>query len=909
MRPNPIFLAHDTDLARLMTSCDWTVSPLGRPDIWSPPLQTVVSLILHSNAPRFIAWGPQLCMLYNDAYLNILGVKHPASLGQPLADIWPEVWAEVEPLLAKTLAGEPLYFEDMEFTIRRTGVDEKAWFSFSYTPIYDGEKILGIYCELAETTDKVLAKREDATEINRLHQMFEQAPGMIAVLRGPDHVFEIVNSSYLQLVGHRDILGKPVREALPEIAAQGFPDLLNQVYATGIPYIGNAVQVALQRVPGEPLEERITNFVYQPIKDRSGKVTGIFVQATDITEEVKAEQAIRENNDRIRQLANTIPQLAWMADETGSISWYNERWYEYTGTTPAEMEGWGWQSVHHPEVLPLAVEKWRYSLETGEPFEMVFPLKGKDGTYRPFFTLVAPLRNLSGEIVQWFGTNTDVSSLDKAHQDLRRTEEWLAEGLMAGRMVVWEWDLAAGQIRYSENSENVIGCASGSADEGWLNIHPDDSSRVRNAIEKGIENQDRFDELTRWYRPDNGELLWVHTKGWTVTNNEGNPTFIRGIMVDVNERINAEKELKDSNRRKDEFLAMLAHELRNPLAPISSAAELLRMASGDEKRVKQSSEIISRQVKHMTDLVDDLLDVSRVSRGLVELQYDTVDIKTVIASAIEQARPIIEARNHLLSTEVASISTFVRGDRTRLIQVISNLLNNAAKYTPPGGRISLIVGVREHKVTVKVSDSGAGISPSLMPHIFELFTQAERTPDRSQGGLGLGLALVKNITDLHGGNVTVTSAGLGAGSTFEVALPLVTVDGSLLAEPDSQDALNTKQKLQFMVVDDNFDASALLGAILEAHGHKVTITADGNSALAASKNISTDVFILDIGLPDINGYELVKRLKADPAHARSTFIAHSGYGHTDDLITSKEAGFDFHFVKPLNMNDLWKAIK
>ena len=378
-----------------------------------------------------------------------------------------------------------------------------------------------------------------------------------------------------------------------------------------------------------------------------------------------------------------------------------------------------------------------------------------------------------------------------------------------------------------------------------------------------------------------------------------------GTCTDINDQKLAEEILKQESERKDEFLAMLAHELRNPLAPISTAAHMIKLVSTDPKRVVQSAEIISRQVKHITDLVDDLLDVSRFTRGLVEIASDIVDIMQVITGAIEQARPLIEARGHQLHLALSSVAASVKGDKTRLIQVVANLLNNAAKYTPQGGRLDLSLEILDKEALIKVRDNGCGIAPGLLPHIFDLFTQGERTPERTQGGLGLGLSLVKNITMLHGGKVTARSDGPGKGTEFEVCFPLVLPDTALvLAQtvPTKLAALNAP--LRMMLVDDNVDAVESLAGLLQALGHHVDIAGDAGSALALVDKSQTQVFILDIGLPGMDGHELARRLRANPATVNSVLIALTGYGqaHVHDM--TKAAGFDHHFVKPIDIEAL-----
>ena len=372
----------------------------------------------------------------------------------------------------------------------------------------------------------------------------------------------------------------------------------------------------------------------------------------------------------------------------------------------------------------------------------------------------------------------------------------------------------------------------------------------------------------------------------------------------------AEVELRQSNRHKDDFLAMLAHELRNPLAPIGTAAQLLVMSPGNEVMVRQVSAIINRQMSHLTHIVDDLLDVSRITRGLVELHTEPLDLKLIVSSAVEQAQALIEACHHQLILKLGSTPAFVEGDKTRLVQVLSNLLNNAAKYTPPNGEIVLSLDVREDQVQLAVSDNGSGIAPNLIPHIFELFTQADRTLDRAQGGLGLGLSLVKNIITLHGGEVGAESEGLGKGSVFTIKLPLLKKQSATdavngLGElPPTGLAVPYSDWLQLMIVDDNRDAGRSLGTLLRAKGYRTLVHESAESALSDAAMPGTRVFILDIGMPGMNGYELARQLRANPATQRAVLIALTGYGQDSDRAMGKAAGFDHYFVKPVDQHQL-----
>ena len=364
----------------------------------------------------------------------------------------------------------------------------------------------------------------------------------------------------------------------------------------------------------------------------------------------------------------------------------------------------------------------------------------------------------------------------------------------------------------------------------------------------------------------------------------------------------AEEELRAADKRKDEFLAMLAHELRNPLAPISAAAQLLKLVHLDEARVKHTSDIIARQVDHMTRLVDDLLDVSRVTRGLVTLDKEPLDIKDIVADAVEQVSPLIDSRGHLLELQLPQESAGVLGDKKRLVQVIANLLNNAAKYTPDSGGIVLRLEVRPQEIVLTVVDNGIGMEPDLVLRVFDLFAQAERTSDRSQGGLGLGLALVKSLVVLHGGSVQAHSKGLGQGSTFTVRLPRLVAMPVLIAQDreDGQSRPAYAKALRVMIVDDNVDAARTLQMFLHASGHDVFVEYKAADAFKRARIDMPGVCLLDIGLPDMDGNELARRLRMIPEMAGTVLIAVTGYGQEQDREKSFEAGFDYHFVKPID---------
>ncbi|MEX5747216.1 ATP-binding protein [Massilia sp. X63] len=650
------FLSGGGQMGAMMRAHDWSASPLGHPRNWPQALRTAVGLMLNSKFPMFAAWGPELGFLYNDSYAIILGEKHPAALGRRFHDIWREIWDDIHPLIVRALKGEATYMDRLPLRMNRFGYDEDTWFRFSYSPVRDEDgTVAGMFCACVEMTGEVLAERYREQENQRLMTLFEQAPGILAVLRGPDHVFEITNESYLQLIGRRELIGKPAREALPEVAGQGFFELLDQVYHSGQPFVGHAVPVRVQRDASGALEERFVDFVYQPIRGPKGEVEGIFVEGSDVT------------------------------------------------------------------------------------------------------------------------------------------------------------------------------------------------------LRKRVED-----------------------------------------------------DLRAANRQKDQFLAMLAHELRNPLAPITTAAQLLQRGSLDPERARHASEIIVRQAEHMTDLVNDLLDVSRVTRGLAEIEKEELDVAAIVGGAVEQVRPLLDMKRHALTLELPPQALHVSGDRTRLVQVVSNILNNAAKYTPSGGHIAVRVREANGEAVVAVSDNGQGIDPQVLPYIFDLFTQAERTPDRSQGGLGIGLALVKSLVALHGGRVAAFSEGANQGSEFTIRLPLLQ-PAPAQASPPAQ-AQAQEGPVRVLVVDDNADAAQMLATLLEAHGHVVSVEFDGTSGLARALRERPEVMLLDIGLPDMDGHELARRLRASSETRGALLIALTGYGQSEDRERASAAGFDRHLVKPADLSELLRIL-
>ena len=615
----------------------------------------------------------------------------------------------------------------------------------------------------------------------RFRALMEQAPFSVQILSSDGQISR-VNQAWSNLwgVSLEQLAGYNILED-PQLEATGVTPYLRRAFA------GDAVAIPALRydpndtIPGltrhtDPV--RWVSAVAYPLKDNSGQVREVVLVHDDITARKAAESAVRESEEKLRLLADTIPQLAWMARPDGHIFWFNRRWYDYTGTTPDAMEGWGWQSVHDPAVLPEVLSRWQASITRGDPFDMVFPIRGADQQFRPFLTRVNPLRDAAGRIVYWFGTNTDISDIKRMEQALR-----------------------------------------------------------------------------------------------------------------------------DADRRKDEFLATLAHELRNPLAPIRNSLQILKMPRVDSATAKQSRDMMERQVDHLVRLVDDLMDVSRVVQGKIELQKAPVELATIVARAVELAQPLLDAHQHRLDIETADESLLVDADAVRLTQVVSNLLINAAKYTEAGGQIHVSAGRQGGQVVLRVRDNGIGIAPDVLPHVFDLFVQGQAAATRLPGGLGVGLTLVRNLVEMHGGTVEARSAGIGAGAEFTVSLPRITHDREAwTAVGDKAEVALTSHRV--LIVDDNRDAANSLAVLIRMQGHEVRVAHDGISALDTVRAYQPSLIFLDIGMPEMDGYEVARRLRGMPGLQHTVLAALTGWGQQEDRRRSEAAGFDHHLVKPLDTHVL-----
>ena len=501
---------------------------------------------------------------------------------------------------------------------------------------------------------------------------------------------------------------------------------------------------------------------------------------------------------------------------------------------------------------------------------------------------------------------------------LRESKARLEFTLAAAHVGEWEVDVASGECRHSDLYDRCFGYSA--PVPGWnldmlfAHVHADDRERVRALATHAFASGDDLDFDCRVIWPDTTEH-WIDVHGSAYVSaraSESEPARLRflGIIADITLRKHTEATLRDADLRKDEFLATLAHELRNPLAPIRNAVQIMQL-SRDEAMHDKARKIIERQLKQMVHLVDDLLDVSRISQGKVELRLEQVDVADAVLDAIETSRPLIDAGRHHLTTKLAPPrALLVEADATRLCQIVANLLNNAAKYTPEGGHIQVLAERDGDEAVITVQDSGIGLTQDMLPRVFDMFAQVDRSMERAQGGLGIGLALVKRLVEMHGGAVTAFSDGTDRGCRFVVRVPLIRHPERVPRLDDGHElAAQETDGLRVLVVDDNIDSAESLSQVMQILGYPVAVAHDGVEAVEMAQAWRPAVALLDIGMPRMSGLEAARAIRELPGGERMWLIALSGWGQTEDRRKSKEAGFDHHFVKPVDVEGLIELIR
>lgn len=843
-----------TRMHAMMREFDWGASAFGQPDSWPKSLRAIVNLMLDSTFPMCLSWGPDLRLLYNDAYLPIAGQKHPGAFGARMQDVWAELWPAMDAIVKRALAGESGFFENFPVEVIRYGRPARRWFTLTYAPVHDDEaRVAGLMCIGDETTEQILMERHHAFQLRLSdHLRSLSDPGEITA-----HASRLLGLHLgMARVGYVDVdEARKTMSARPDWTNGELPSLAGRTMTTND--FGAAAIVQLRA--GRTLKVNdcaadegsaalsscgsmgARSMLVVPLFKSGGLCAVLHVHGTrahlwsedevtlaEETAERTWDAVERANADERRRLAEE--ELQRNAARQAFQLELSDLLRPLTDPDAIIAAGSGLlgRRLGVPRVLYAEVDEAKGTFEIRREWTQpgVASVAGR----------VSKLDDFGPEIIAAMRSGAAVS-VDDIAQDARTAPHADAYASVGVRSFLTVPLVKSGRLntvlilhqvepfhwkeldlqRAQDMAERTWSCVEAARAQVALQAERDRSRYVLDSMAEGFAmlgpdctllqmNAEglRIGQLTQpqaigrkvceiWpqvagtglgdlYRqmkatgqagsleyqrtlPD-GRVSWLEVRAFPVLGG-GMAVFYR----DISKRKQAEEKLKEADRRKDEFVATLAHELRNPIAPIAAAAAILSLPGLSAADVKHAGEVISRQVGHMTDLVNDLLDISRITSGVVDLHPSQLNINEIVPEAIEQAAPLIKSHAHHLEVHLAAEPARVWGDRQRLVQVLANLLNNAAKYTPKGGSIVVQVNAEVDYVALVVRDNGIGMPADLVESAFDLFAQAERTPDRTQGGLGIGLALVKGIVELHGGTVTAHSAGIGQGSEFRVLLP------------------------------------------------------------------------------------------------------------------------------------------
>jgi PAS domain S-box-containing protein len=706
------------------------------------------------------------------------------------------------------------------------------------------------------------------------------------------------------------LYGKTDEEVFPPLTAAQFRDNDRKGLASAA---GVRVVETLEQADGVLHHSLVSKF---PIPGPDGAAALVGGMAIDITEEMRtrvaleeAHAALQESEQRLRTLSDNLPLGAvyqGIVDQQGRrrctyISAGVERLF---GVSPAEVmaDATVLYGLIHEEDQAAFARQDEEALRTLTPLDCEFRSWTRSGSLIWVHLRSAPRRLANGETV-WEGIVIDVTSRRRAEEELARERELL--GTIIDRipvmLTVYEPDTRV--VRLNPAFERVTGWSM--HDAAGLSLmeqcYPDPSYRQR--VQEFMEScRDGWMDIRLRTRDGRDlETSWANIRLSSGTQ--------VGIGIDITDRKRYERSLKEADRRKDEFLATLAHELRNPLAPLCNGLQVMKLAAGDAGAVEQARGVMERQLSQLVRLVDDLLDVSRITRGKLQLRRQHVDLATVVQSAVEGSRPVIESNRHDLTIRLPAEPVYLEADPTRLAQVFGNLLTNAAKYTDRGGRITLTAERRGGEVVVAVRDTGIGIAPDHLPRLFEMFSQVDSALERSQGGLGIGLSLVKGLVRMHAGSVEAQSDGLGKGSEFVVRLPILTeAPDPKTPQPGSSAAPASRTRRRILTADDNRDTAESLALVLRLQGHAVHAVHDGHEAVEAVAWFRPEFILLDIGMPRLNGFEAARRIRQQPGGKTIVLVAITGWGQEEDKRRASEAGFDYHLTKPVDPAALEKLL-
>ncbi|WP_438014060.1 PAS domain S-box protein [Sorangium sp. So ce315] len=640
-----------------------------------------------------------------------------------------------------------------------------------------------------------------------------------------------------------------------------------------------------------------------------GEFLGYIGSIIDITDRKHAELLLQESEERLRRAVMAAPFPMMIHAEDGQIINVNRAWLELSGYTREQIptiDAWTERAYGPRKDAARAAIEAVYDRE-GRAIEEEFTITTASGAPRTWVFSGALLGEDAAGRRLVISAAHDITERERIADALRESEARFRELADAMPQIVWTAD-PEGRIDYCSRQwcERTGAAVSEALGEGWVDfVHPDDLERCLAEWRRAVVTGEPYESEFRFGGVAGREHRWCLCRAVPVRGPEGHIARWYGTATDIHDQKCAEARLKEADQRKDEFLAMLAHELRNPLGPIRNAVEILRRVAGQQPSLARACGVLDRQVSHMARLVDDLLDVSRVARGRIQLCKERCDLARLLQETAEDYRSTLEASGLSLELALPAEPVWVSGDPTRLSQAISNVLHNANKFTDAGGRVTVTLSATsERSAAIRVRDTGIGMEPAMLGRMFEPFSQADRSLDRSRGGLGLGLSLVKGVVELHGGTVSAESAGTGRGTEIVLRLPLSRGPEPSLERAAPPSGVDSRS-LRVLIIEDNQDAAETLQALLAMDGHRVEVALSGRAGVEAARSFRPDVILCDIGLPGgMDGYAVARALKGSAGLSPSLMIALTGYGQEDDRRRVLEAGFDLHVVKPLDPTSL-----
>lgn len=942
------------EMIRLVREKDWSQTPLGPYERWPERLRCVVEAMLRQPLPAIVLWGPRLIQIYNDGYRLIAGGKHPRALGQPTLECWREVADEVAPLYDRVLRGESFTVEDLPLTIMRSEVAEEAFISPSYSPLFDDDgSIAGILAIVFETTDRVRAERERARVERERVRMSEQRRLALETARMGWWHFDVRSGKVFWDERLRGIFGIAQEDLeYPSVISRIHPDDREGVHravqraldpANTVPY---AVEYRVLRPDGSLRWVQSRGTVQFRGEGSQKTAIAFFGTALDITESKESETLLRQTADRLNLALAAAKLGIWEWDAESDLMTLSPRAAEIYGVQPGRHSTrTRLRDLLHPDYRELARMASQRASETRSDYDIEYPLhrppggefwiaaKGR-GTYSPDGRLIGMLGVVQDITDRKQAERRQEALLDKIDSERARLNAAFQHSpafmcLLKGPEHVFEY--VNDQYELLIGGRNILGRPIREAlpelagqryfeklDEVFRSGERYVGKDSVVAIQRN-SNQPAEDRIVDFvYQPivdSRGEVTAIFVHG------VDNTDFKRGLeererLLD-SERA-ARSEAERANKMKDEFLSTLSHELRTPLNAIVGWAQLLRMGTGLTSEMAEGLETIERNALAQARIIEDLLDMSRIISGKVRLDVQRVDLADVVKAGIETVRPAAEGKGVRLSVAVDPVAGPVMGDPNRLHQVVWNLLTNAVKFTPKGGRVQVTLERVNSHLEVSVVDTGMGITAEFLPFVFDRFRQADSSTTRRHGGLGLGLAIVKQLVELHGGTVRVASRGTGEGSRFTVTLPLSVVHSDppmavdryhpraqKISDPE-HDALVFLPGVRVLVVDDEPDARSLVKKILEDCEATVVTAASAAEALELLPKEKFDVLVSDIGMPDMDGYRLIRRVRKLPpgAGANIPALALTAFARSEDRMRAIRYGFNMHIVKPVERAEL-----